>query len=178
MDACAEPNTGYVHVYTGDGKGKTTAALGLALRAAGAGWNVFVGQFVKAMRFSELTALERLSDRVTIRQFGQSNSASRVPDPADLDSAERGLAECREILLAGDHQLVVLDESSVAVALGLFPVEALLELIALRSDPTELVITGRWTDPRIIEAADLVTEMREVKHYYRQGVLARAGIES
>ncbi len=177
MEACFESDTGFVQVYTGDGKGKTTAALGLALRAAGARWNVFLGQFAKGMRYSELAVLERLSDRVTVRQFGRSCFIKRAPHEADLQSAEQGLAECREIILAGDHRLVVLDEANVAVALGLFPVEALLELIYLRSDPMELVITGRWAHPRLVEAADLVTEMREVKRYYRAGVMARTGIE-
>jgi cob(I)alamin adenosyltransferase len=178
MEANFKSDIGYVHVYTGDGKGKTTAALGLALRAAGAGWNVFIGQFVKGMTYSELAILERLSDRITIRQFGRDCFIRRKPGPADLDCAERGLAECKEIMLAGNHRLVVLDEANVAVALGLFPVDALLDLIALRSDPTELVITGRWAHARVIQRADLVTEMQEVKHYYRQGVLARVGVEA
>jgi cob(I)alamin adenosyltransferase len=177
MEAQFEPDMGFVQVYTGDGKGKTTAALGLALRAAGAGWNVFFGQFVKGTGSSEISILERLSDRVTVRQFGRGCFIKRAPDRADLQFAEEGLAECKEVILAGNHRLVVLDEASVAVALGLFPVETLLELICLRSDPMELVITGRWAHPRLVEAADLVTEMREVKHYYRRGVLARAGIE-
>jgi cob(I)alamin adenosyltransferase len=177
VETCFDADTGFVQVYTGDGKGKTTAALGLALRAAGAGWNVFIAQFAKGMRYSELAILERLSDHITIRQFGHTCFINQTPGQADLRLAEEGLAECKEVLLAGNHRLVVLDEASVAVALGLFPVKALLELICLRSDPTELVITGRWAHPLLVEAADLVTEMREVKHYYRQGVLARTGIE-
>jgi len=178
MDAHFETETGFVQVYTGDGKGKTTAAMGLALRAVGAGWTVFIGQFVKSLRCGELAVLERLSDRVTVRQFGRSSFITRPPDDTDLQLAGEGLADCMEILLAGRHRLVVLDEANVAVALGLFPVEALLETVCLRSDPTELVITGRWAHPRLVEVADLVTEMREVKHYYRQGVAARAGIET
>lgn len=172
-----ESERGFVHVYTGDGKGKTTAALGLALRAAGAGWKVFIGQFAKGMTYSELGIFGRLSDLVTIRQFGRSCFIQRKPERADLDGAEQGLAECKEVLLAGNHRLVVLDEANVAVALGLFPVEALLQLIRLRTDPTELVITGRWANSRVIERADLVTEMQEVKHYYRKGVVARVGVE-
>jgi cob(I)alamin adenosyltransferase len=177
MEAHFEPETGFVQVYTGDGKGKTTAAMGLALRAAAAGWNVFISQFIKGLRCGELAVLERLSDRVTVRQFGRSSFIKRAPDHADLQLAEQGLAECKEVVLAGKHRLVVLDEANVAVALGLFPVEGLLELICLRSGPIELVITGRWAHPQLIEVADLVTEMREVKHYYHQGVLARTGIE-
>ena len=138
---------------------------------------MFIAQFVKGMRYSEHAALERLADRVTVRQFGRRCFIKQSPDRADLQIAKQGLAECKEVILAGNHQLVVLDEASVAVALGLFPVEALLELICLRSDPIELVVTGRWAHPQLIQAADLVTEMREVKHYYREGVAARAGIE-
>ena len=178
MESHVEPCSGFVHVYTGDGKGKTTAALGLALRAAGAGWNVFVAQFAKGVPSSELAVLERLSDCVTVRQFGRSRFVERIPEADDLDCAEQGLAECREVVLSGDYRLVVLDEANVAVALGLFPVEALLELIELRADPMELVLTGRWAHPRVVEAADLVTEMREVKHYFQRGVPARIGIES
>ena len=178
MDSDFESEAGFVQVYTGNGKGKTTAALGLALRAAGAGWNVFIGQFAKGMSYSELPILRRLADCVTVRQFGRTCFIDRVPEQADCHCAEEGLAECREILLAGDHRLVVLDEINVAVALRLLAVEDVLELISLRCDPIELVITGRWADPRVIERADLVTEMREVKHYYRQGVMARTGIES
>lgn len=172
-----EADRGFVQVYTGDGKGKTTAALGLTLRAVGAGWNVFIGQFAKGMKCSELAVLERLSDQVTVRQFGRSCFVKRTPDLADRQLAEQGLTECKRVLLAGKHRLVILDEANVAVAMGLLPVDALLELVSLRSDPIEVVITGRWAHPRLVQAADLVTEMREVKHYYRQGVLARTGIE-
>lgn len=172
-----EGKSGYVHVYTGDGKGKTTAALGLAIRAAGAGWNVLLGQFAKGMAYSELAALERYADRITIRQFGRTCFIGRQPEEADLDSAQLGLAECREAVLSGDYRLVVLDEANVAAALGLFPVDDLVSLIDLRPDPVELVITGRWAHRHVTDRADLVTEMREVKHDYHQGVFARTGIE-
>ncbi len=169
---------GCVHVYTGDGKGKTTAALGLALRAAGAGWNVFFGQFAKGSSGSEQRALERLADCITVRQFGRSCFVGRQPDSADLDAAQLGLAECREVVLSGDYQLVVLDEANVAVALGLIPLDDLLGLIDMRPEPVELIITGRWAHRYLIDRADLVTEMQEVKHYYHQGVLARTGVEN
>lgn len=168
---------GCVHVYTGDGKGKTTAALGLALRAAGAGWNVFIGQFAKGSKCSELAALDRFSDRVAVRQFGRKCFVGREPDWADVDSAQLGLAECREVVLAGNHGMVVLDEANIAVALGLIPLDDLLNLIDVRPAQVELVITGRWAHRYVIDRADLVTEMLEVKHYYHQGVLARTGIE-
>jgi len=168
---------GYVHVYTGDGKGKTTAALGLALRAVGAGWHVFFAQFVKGMSSSELTALRRLNGQVAVRQFGQPRPLPRGPEHANFDGAQQGLSECKEAILSGDYRLIVLDEANVAAALGLFSVDDLIDLIACRPEPVELVLTGRWAHRRILDRADLVTEMREVKHYYRRGILARVGVE-
>lgn len=168
---------GYVHVYTGDGKGKTTAALGLALRAAGAGWRVFFAQFIKGMSYSELSALEPLFDSITIRQFGQACFVDREPEKVDFDFAERGLGECRKAAVSGEYKLVVLDEANVAVAFGLLPLDDLIALIDCKHSSVELVITGRWAHRRVIERADLVTEMQEIKHYYQQGVIARAGIE-
>jgi len=171
--------SGYVHVYTGNGKGKTTAALGLTLRAAGAGWNVFFAQFAKGKATSERAALERFDDRVTIRQYGQPHfiRGNAGPDDADLDFARRGLAECREAITSGRYRLVVLDEANLGPMLQLFPVEELLELVDAKPDDVELVVTGRGADRRLLDRADLVTEMQEIKHYYRQGVLARTGIE-
>ncbi len=171
--------TGYVHVYTGDGKGKTTAALGLALRAAGAGWPVFVGQFTKGMATSELEALERFADRITVRQFGRPEfvDPQLAPAEADLQAARCGLDQSRQAVASGRYRLVVLDEANVAATLGLFPLEDLLDLIDARPEGVELVLTGRWAHPLVLDRADLVTEMREVKHYYHQGVLARTGIE-
>ncbi len=173
--AAARP--GYVHVYTGDGKGKTTAALGLALRAAGAGWNVFIGQFAKGMATSEADALDRFTDRITIRQYGRDAFIVGDPKEADTNWAQRGLAECAEAASSGNYSLVILDEGNVAVMLQLIAIDDLLALIDGKPDDVELVITGRGAHPRIVARADLVTEMREVKHYFRQGVLARTGIE-
>ena len=156
--------SGYVHVYTGNGKGKTTAAMGLALRAAGAGWDVFIAQFGKPSPSSEVRALERFADRITVRHY----AGGRV---------EQGLVECKEVLASGNYGLVVLDEANVGPTLEMFGVDQLLALIDARDEHVELVVTGRYADPDVIERADLVTEMREVKHYYQQGVLARVGIE-
>jgi len=168
---------GYVHVYTGEGKGKTTAALGLALRAAGAGWKVFIGQFAKGPAASELAALHRFADRITVRQFGSGRFVRGRPGPDDLAAARCGLAECCEALTSGEYALVILDEANLGPLLHLFPLEDLLALIDHKPPEVELVLTGRWADPRLVDRADLVTEMREVKHYYRAGVLARTGIE-
>ncbi len=163
-------------MYTGDGKGKTTAAFGLALRAAGAGLRVFIAQFVKGMEYSELRALERL-DEIEVRRYGRDCFIQREPEDADVEAARAGLVEAREELTSGGWDVVILDEANIATHFELFGVEDLLALIAEKPDDVELVITGRRADPRVIEAADLVTEMREVKHYYEQGVPCRRGIE-
>jgi cob(I)alamin adenosyltransferase len=170
--------TGRIQVYTGDGKGKTTAALGLALRAAGAGLRVFIAQFVKGMRYSELDALDRFAELIEVRQFGIDGFIVGEPKPEDVAAARSGLAASRDILVAGEHRLVVLDEANIATHFGLIAVDELLALIDAKPPHVELVVTGRRADPRLVERADLVTEMREVKHYYAAGVPARRGIEN
>jgi len=169
---------GYVHVYTGDGKGKTTAAIGLALRAAGAGFRVFIGQFIKSQRYSEIVALECFGEQITCHQYGRGCWLQQEPEPEDVHLARQGLEEARKALLSGNYQLVILDEANIAVWFKLFEVSELLGLIDIKPASVELVLTGRRADERLIERADLVTEMREVKHYYKKGVLARKGIES
>ena len=168
---------GYVQVYTGDGKGKTTAALGLAIRAAGAGLRVYFAQFVKGMKYSELTALEKLSESITVKQFGRDCFIHKKPQEEDIQAALHGLREVKEIMCSGKYQVVVLDEANIAIYYKLFSVEDLLDFIRARPEAVELVVTGRRADPRIIEEADLVTEMREIKHYYQKGIQARDGIE-
>jgi len=168
---------GYCHVYTGNGKGKTTAAFGLALRAVGAGYRVYIGQFVKGMEYSELSAFRSLGDAVTVRQFGRGCFIDGAPVAEDIAAARKGLQEIKEVLASGRYQVVILDEANIATRYGLISVEELLDLITGKPDPVELVITGRDADPRVIEAADLVTEMKEIKHYYKKGVQARKGIE-
>lgn len=170
---------GYVQVYTGYGKGKTTAALGLAVRAAGNGHRVYIGQFLKSRECGEHRELAQHS-LITVEQFGSkgfflgSDASRRRGHEAD---AERGFARCSEVILLGDYDLVVLDEIDVAAAFGLLSTDELLALIAARPEHTELVLTGRDAPPGVLERADLVTEMREVKHYYRVGVHSRPGIE-
>jgi cob(I)alamin adenosyltransferase len=168
---------GYIHVYTGDGKGKTTAALGLALRAAGAGLKVFIAQFMKLGDYSEIKALERFGEEVTVEQYGLGRFIRGNPDPADIDAARKGLERVREIFTAGRHALVILDEANVAAACGLFSPVDLLDLINARPEGVEVVLTGRNAAPEILTRADLVTEMKMVKHYFQQGVAARTGIE-
>jgi cob(I)alamin adenosyltransferase len=169
---------GYVQVYTGDGKGKTTAAIGLALRAAGAGLRVFIAQFVKSGRYSEIEALERFADQITCRQYGRGCWLRGQPSDEDVQMAQAGYEEVREVIQSGEHHVVILDEADIATWFKLIAVDDLLELIDFKPEAVELVFTGRRADPRLIERADLVTEMREVKHYYRHGVSARKGIES
>jgi len=168
---------GFVQVYTGDGKGKTTAALGLALRAAGAGLNVYIGQFIKNAEYSEIKALQRFADCITLEQFGRGCFLLTEPGQADIDAARQGLATLHRALVSGAYDLVIADEANVAVALQLLSEDDLLALIDRRPPQVELVLTGRGAPPRVLERADLVTEMRLVKHYYDRGVLARKGIE-
>jgi cob(I)alamin adenosyltransferase len=168
---------GYVQVYTGDGKGKTTAALGQALRAAGAGFRIYIAQFLKKGDYSEIKALARYSDLVTLEQFGLGRFIKGVPAAADIEAAAEGLQKIKNVMAAGLHQMIVLDEANVAASCGLFPVSALLEIIAQKPDSVELVITGRGAAPEIIDRADLVTEAKAIKHYFNKGVTARIGIE-
>jgi cob(I)alamin adenosyltransferase len=168
---------GYVQVYTGNGKGKTTAAFGLALRAAGAGLQVFIGQFLKAGETGEVKALGRWSERITIEQYGRPHFVQGRPAAEDIQAARRGLERVQAVLAAGGHHLVVLDEANVAVHYGLLTCGDLLQLMQNRPRQTELVITGRYAPAEIIDRADLVTEMTEIKHYFHEGVTARVGIE-
>jgi cob(I)alamin adenosyltransferase len=168
---------GYTHVYTGNGKGKTTAALGLALRAAGAGLKVYIAQFVKGMWYSELAALEKFSGAVTVKQYGRDCFIHTTPAPEDIQAAREGLEEVRAIIASGQYDVVILDEATIATYFNLFSVDDLIDVIRTKPPAMELIITGRMADARIIEEADLVTEMKEVKHYYAKGVQAREGIE-
>ncbi|MDR1472084.1 MAG: cob(I)yrinic acid a,c-diamide adenosyltransferase [Synergistaceae bacterium] len=168
---------GYVQVYTGNGKGKTTAAIGLALRALGAGMNVFFAQFIKGARYSEIEIMSTL-ERLTHRQYGLGCFLMRAPSEEDRAAARRGVEEVREAMASGGYQLIILDEANVAAHLGVLPASDLVSLVREKPDGIELVFTGRNAPPELIEIADLVTEMREVKHYYAKGVRARRGIES
>ena len=168
---------GYVQVYTGDGKGKTTAALGLAVRAFGAGLNVYMAQFVKGMKYSEQETFKVLSDHLTVKQYGRGCFIKGNPAEEDIIAARDGLKEVRELMLSGKYQVLILDEANIATFYNLFSVDDLLDLINDKPADVELIITGRRADPRIIEVADLVTEMKEIKHYYQDGIVARVGIE-
>lgn len=167
---------GYTQVYTGNGKGKTTAALGLALRAAGAGLKIFIAQFIKMGDFSEIKSLKRFSDLITVEQFGLGRFEDK-PLPPDFEAARKGLQKVKKILLSGEYNVIIMEEANVAVKYGLISVQELIDLIVNKPPDKELVITGRDASPQVVEHADLVTEMRLVKHYYQKGVRARIGIE-
>jgi cob(I)alamin adenosyltransferase len=170
---------GLVQVYTGNGKGKTTASLGLAFRAAGHDFRVYVMQFMKGQTvYGELEAARRLGPNITIEQVGRRAFVSREPEPQDLEMAREAFGRARQLVSSGDYDLVVLDELNCAVDYGLVPLDEVKALIRQKAPHTELVMTGRGAHPDIIEMADLVTEMREIKHYYNAGQGARKGIES
>ncbi len=167
---------GYIHVYTGNGKGKTTAALGLSLRAVCAGKKVFFGQFVKGMKYSEMES-EKLLPNFTIEQFGRNCFIFNEPTNEDRELAKNGLKKMAEIMRDGKHDVVVMDELNIALYYRLFEIEDVFKALDERKESVEVIITGRYAPESIIEKADLVTEMKEIKHYYTQGVEARTGIE-
>lgn len=166
---------GYVHVYTGDGKGKTTAALGLVVRALGAGMSVCVVQFIKNMEYHELRTLRKLG--VPVRQFGCGCFLLEEPTDEDRAIAGRGLDYVRKLFAEDGLDLLVLDEINVAQQLGLLEPADVLDVVRSKPEGLELVCTGRGAPPELCDAADLVTEMNNIKHYYDSGVLARDGIE-
>ncbi len=168
---------GFVQVYTVDGKGKTTAAVGLAIRAAGHEINSYIGQFMKGQPYGEVAAL-REHRNITIEQFGSAHCLRREETTEeDRSRAHRGLKKAREAMLSGSYEVIVLDEINVAVWFGLVAEDDVLDFLACRPANVEIVLTGRKATERLIQEADLVTEFRQVKHYYEKGILARDGIE-
>jgi len=168
---------GYIQVYTGNGKGKTTAAIGLAIRAAGAGLKVFIAQFIKMGDYSEIKGLKRFSDLITVEQFGLGRFTDGKPLPEDIAAAQKGLKKVKSIMATEEYKVIILEEANVAAKYGLIRVQDLLGLIINKPYDVELVITGRYASARVIENADLVTEMVPIKHYFEKGVPARVGIE-
>lgn len=168
---------GYIQIYTGNGKGKTTAAIGLSVRAVGAGKKVFFAQFVKGQIYSEVNAILQYLPNITIKQYGLDCFIYHKPKQEDMDAARKGFEEVSEIILSGKYDVVVLDEANIAIYYQLFSVEELIELLKRKPEQTEIIITGRNAPDELIEFADLVTEMQEIKHYYMQGIQARIGIE-
>ena len=170
---------GYIQVYTGNGKGKTTASLGLAVRAAGHGLKTVIIQFMKGwIDYGELAGVRMLAPHVEIHQAGRDLFVDRRdPDPEDVRLAREGWKLALEVISGRKADIVILDEVNCAMDFGLLPVREVLEAIQGKPDGMELVLTGRGAPPEIIEAADLVTEMREIRHYYVKGVDARVGVE-
>jgi len=169
---------GLVQLYTGNGKGKTTAALGLSLRACGKGLSVYIIQFMKGrINYGELESVKKLP-LVTIEQFGRPDFVDKAnPAKIDIDLAGKGLARAREIISAGKHDLVVLDEINIALDYRLIPLTEVLDMIKDRPKHVEIVLTGRDAPRSLIDLADLVSVIAEVKHPYREGVQCREGIE-
>lgn len=167
---------GYIHIYTGNGKGKTTASLGLGIRAAGAGYKVHMVQFMKGRRYSELDGLEEV-DNFTISQHGRDEFVNKDnPEQVDIDMAQEGFSYAKEIIKKDKFDMVILDEINVAVDFKLISLDDVLELINDKPEKLELVLTGRYAHPELVKVADLVTEMLEIKHPYQQGVQARKGV--
>ncbi len=165
-----------IQVYTGNGKGKTTAAFGLAIRAAGSGLNVYIAQFAKGRLYNEIRALKKIKN-IKIEQFGRSCFIKKSPDNIDIRMALSGLKRLEEIITKKKYQVVILDEINIAVKYKLISLSQLVKLIKNTPKNIELILTGRYAHPKIINLADLVSEIKEVKHYYAKGVKARKGIE-
>ena len=169
--------TGYVHVYTGDGKGKTTAAIGLAVRAAGHNRRTYIGQFMKGQEYGELEALKQLP-QITIEQYGDEGCIRKEEvTQKHKDQATVGLGRAKDAMTSGEYDIVVLDEVNVALWFELLEEADVLEFLDDRPENVELILTGRKASKSLLKRADLVTEMREQKHYYADGVQARRGIE-
>jgi cob(I)alamin adenosyltransferase len=169
---------GLIQVYTGPGKGKTTAALGLALRAAGQDMKVHIIQFMKGWpHYGELSSVEKLPN-ITLRQFGRPDFVNKDnPDPEDMEQARQALDYARQILISGDYDVVILDEINVALDYNLIGLDKVLALIESKPEKVELVLTGRGVHPEIVKRADLVTEMLDIKHPFDEGARGRRGIE-
>ncbi len=169
--------SGFIQVYTGNGKGKTTAALGLSVRAAGAGLKIYIGQFLKAKNYSEINALKQFSKHITIEQFGTSRFVGKKINAKDKQRAQAGWETVSEIIRENRYDLVVLDEINVAIAYGMINEQEVIRVLRVKPREMEIVLTGRDAPKSIINHADLVTEMKEIKHYFQKKINARTGIE-
>ncbi len=171
---------GYVHLYTGNGKGKTTAAMGLALRAAGAGLKTVIVQFMKGQHYSELESVKKLEGLIRIEQFG----SKKFCKPGNEDFAEhyelfrKGYKFAREAINNDKYDIVILDEIVTSLLFDLVKTDEIIDLIKIKPKNKELILTGRNAPEELINTCDLVTEMKEIKHYYNSGVIARKGIEN
>lgn len=167
---------GLIQIYTGNGKGKTTAAFGLAMRATGAGLKVYILQFIKGKFYSELKALKQVKG-IKIEQCGRGCFIKGKPKKIDKDLAQKGLMKAVARTMSGIYDVVMLDEINVALQLGLVSQQEILRLLKNKPRNVELILTGRYCPKIVLKHADLVTEMKEVKHPYAKGINARLGIE-
>ncbi len=169
---------GLVMLITGNGKGKTTSAFGQALRAVGQGYRVCIIQFMKGRKYGEVLALEKYLPEVDLFQFGLDSFVMRGnPAPVDVDLARQGFAKAKEVVNSGDYDMVILDEINTAADFNLIPLEEVLEFIKNKPQDLDLILTGRYAPEPMQEMADMVSEVREIKHHYAAGIKDRAGIE-
>ncbi|MBT8380861.1 MAG: cob(I)yrinic acid a,c-diamide adenosyltransferase [Ignavibacteria bacterium] len=171
---------GFIQVYTGNGKGKTTAAIGQAVRAAGYGLKSYIVQFMKEFPYNEQNSLKHLSEWITMEQFAGDDFVykKQLPGKKEIDKARRGLAAAKAKMLSGKYDLIILDEVCVSIYFGLFSDEEILTFMKQKPENVELILTGRYCPDNIMDKAEVVTEMKEIKHYYQEGITARKGIES
>ncbi|MCL6493291.1 MAG: cob(I)yrinic acid a,c-diamide adenosyltransferase [Ignavibacterium sp.] len=171
---------GFIQIYTGNGKGKTTAAIGQAVRAAGAGLKTYIAQFMKEYPYSELESLKLLKDFIELEQFcGDEFVYKRqLPEENEIKNASNGLSIAKEKMLSGNYDIIILDEVIVAIYFKLLNLNQIIEFIDNKPESVELILTGRYCPEKLISKADLVTEMKEIKHYYSKGITSRKGIES
>ncbi|MCH7723408.1 MAG: cob(I)yrinic acid a,c-diamide adenosyltransferase [Bacteroidetes bacterium] len=173
-------NQGYIQIYTGNGKGKSTAAIGQAVRAAGFGLKTYIAQFMKEYPYNELISLKHLSEWIKIEQFGGDDFVYKKEPPGkiEIDKAHCGLASAKAKMMSRKYDIIILDEICVSIYFGLFSDEEILTFMKLKPENVELILTGRYCPDKLLDKADLVTEMKEIKHYYKEGITSRRGIES
>jgi cob(I)alamin adenosyltransferase len=176
--SAVKKDRGLVMVVTGNGKGKTTAAFGQALRAIGQGYNVFVLQFMKGRKYGEFLAAEKYLPRLTIKMSGLDSFVMRDnPAAIDIELAQKGLAEAGKAIRSGKYDMVILDEINVALDFKLIDLKEVIKLVKNKPAGLDLILTGRYAPKEIIKLADTVSEVQEIKHHYNAGIKDRAGIE-
>ena len=171
---------GFIQIYTGNGKGKTTAAIGQAVRAAGYGLKIYIVQFMKEYPYNELNSLKLLNDWITIEQFCGDDFVykKQLPSEEETEKAKTGLISANEKMLSSEYDIIILDEVCTSIYFKLIHLKDVLTLIKNKPESTELILTGRYCPQQLIDKADLVTEMKEIKHYYERGITSRLGIEA
>ncbi len=171
---------GFIQIYTGNGKGKSTAAIGLAIRALGYGLKVYMLQLMKDFPYNEMKILSNLSEDLVIKKIGKDDWVFRKEKPPqnEVNEAIEALSHLKDLMIAEKYDLFILDEIFAAVYFGLIDEDRVIEIINKKPDQIELVLTGRYCSDKIIRMADLVTEMKEIKHYYSKGIFSRPGIDS